>query len=91
MITQEVAINGRTTINVVMQSAALDLGELVVVGYGMESSKLVSGSLGVVSDADIRDVPIRTIDGVLQGRSAGVQISQNSGTPGAATSVRVRK
>lgn len=90
MITQEVAINGRTTINVVMQSAALDLGELVVVGYGMESSKLVSGSLGVVSDADIRDVPIRTIDGVLQGRSAGVQISQNSGTPGAATSVRVR-
>lgn len=90
MVTQEVAINNRTEINIVLESAVLDLGELVVVGYGTESRRLVSGSLGVVSDAEIRDVPMRTIDGVLQGRSAGVTISQNSGTPGGANSVRIR-
>jgi len=90
MKTQEVAIGNRTQINIVMESAVVDLGELIVVGYGTESSRLVSGSLGVVSDAEIRDVPLRTIDGVLQGRSAGIQISQNSGTPGSATTVRIR-
>lgn len=90
MKTQEVAINNRTQINIVMESAVVDLGELIVVGYGTESSRLVSGSLGVVSDSEIRDVPLRTIDGVLQGRSAGIQISQNSGTPGSATTVRIR-
>jgi TonB-dependent starch-binding outer membrane protein SusC len=90
MITQEVAINNRTVINVTLEPAVLDLGELVVVGYGTESSRLVSGSLGVVSDAELRETPLRTIDGVLQGRSAGVYISQNSGTPGGANTVRVR-
>lgn len=90
MVTQEVAISNRTEINVELEPAVLDLGELVVVGYGTESSRLVSGSLGVVSDSEIRDVPIRTIDGVLQGRSAGISISQNSGTPGGANSVRIR-
>ncbi|MBE0639330.1 MAG: TonB-dependent receptor [Bacteroidales bacterium] len=90
MVTQEVAINNRAEINIVMELASLDLGELVVVGYGTESRRLVSGSLGVVSDTEIRDVPMRTIDGVLQGRSPGVFISQNSGTPGGANSVRIR-
>jgi len=90
MITQEVAINNRTLINVVLELASLDLGELVVVGYGTESRRLVSGSVGVVSEAEIRDVPMKTIDGVLQGRSPGVYISQNSGTPGGANTVRVR-
>lgn len=90
MKTQEITIGNRAQINVVMEPAVVDLGELIVVGYGTESSRLVSGSLGVVSDAEIRDVPLRTIDGVLQGRSAGIQISQNSGTPGSATTVRIR-
>jgi TonB-dependent starch-binding outer membrane protein SusC len=88
--TQEVAIDGRNIIDVAMEAAMLNLGELVVVGYGTESSRLVSGSMGVVGDAEIKDVPMRTVDGVLQGRSPGVFISQNSGTPGAANSVRIR-
>lgn len=90
MKTQEIPINRRTLINVTLEPETLNLGELIVVGYGTESKRLVSGSLGVVSDAEIRNVPLKTIDGVLQGRSAGVQISQNSGTPGAANTVRIR-
>jgi TonB-dependent starch-binding outer membrane protein SusC len=90
MVTQEIAISNRTIINVVLEPASLDLGELIVVGYGTESRRLVSGSLGVVSEAELRDMPMKTIDGVLQGRSSGVFISQNSGTPGGANSVRIR-
>lgn len=90
MVTTEIPIMGRTQIDVGMELDVARLGEVIVVGYGTESSRLVSGSLGVVSETEIRDVPLRTIDGVLQGRSAGVQISQNSGTPGSATTVRIR-
>ena len=90
MVSQEIPIQGRTQIDVGMELDVARLGEVIVVGYGTESSRLVSGSIGVVSESEIRDVPLRTIDGVLQGRSAGVQISQNSGTPGSATTVRVR-
>ncbi|MFP4287730.1 MAG: SusC/RagA family TonB-linked outer membrane protein [Bacteroidales bacterium] len=90
MVTETIPVEGRSIINVSMMMDVENLGEVVVVGYGTESSKLISGSLGVVSENDIRDVPMKTIDGVLQGRSAGVQINQNSGTPGAAPSVRIR-
>jgi len=90
MVSETIAINGRNIIDVSLMMDVASLGEVIVVGYGTESSRLVSGSLGVVGENEIRDVPMRTIDGVLQGRSAGVQISQNSGTPGAATTVRIR-
>ncbi|MEE4176125.1 MAG: TonB-dependent receptor [Bacteroides sp.] len=90
MVTTEIPIMGQIQIDVGMELDVARLGEVIVVGYGTESSRLVSGSLGVVSETEIRDVPLRTIDGVLQGRSAGVQISQNSGTPGSATTVRIR-
>jgi TonB-dependent starch-binding outer membrane protein SusC len=90
MITETVPVGGRNLIDVGLRMDIARLGEVVVVGYGTESSRLVSGSLGVVSESEMRDVPMRTIDGVLQGRSAGVYITQNAGNPGAATSVRIR-
>jgi TonB-dependent starch-binding outer membrane protein SusC len=79
METQEIPVQGRTIIDVGLRMDIARLGEVVVVGYGTESSRLISGSLGVVGEGEIRDVPLRTVDGVLQGRSAGVQISQSSG------------
>lgn len=90
MNTEVVAVQGRRTINVSLMSDITRLGEVVVVGYGTESRKLISGSLGIVTESELRDLPMRTVDGVLQGRSAGVLISQNSGTPGGGTSVRIR-
>ncbi|MBK7030615.1 MAG: TonB-dependent receptor plug domain-containing protein [Bacteroidales bacterium] len=78
---QEVAINGKKVVNVELAEDKVDLGELVVVGYSTESKKLISGSFGVVNSDEIKQVPIRTIDGVLQGKVAGVTINQNSGTP----------
>ena len=90
MVSETVPVEGRNIINVGMFMDIASLGEVVVVGYGTESRRLVSGSLGVVSESELRDVPVRTVDGVLQGRTAGVHITQNAGNPGAATSVRIR-
>jgi TonB-dependent starch-binding outer membrane protein SusC len=90
METQEIEMKNRKVINVVMQDVAYDLGEVVVVGYTSESSKLVSSSLSSVNVENLQSMPTKTIDGVLQGQSPGLLINQNSGTPGAAMSVRIR-
>ncbi len=90
MMTQSIPVEGKTEINVRMESSVAQLGEFVVTGYGTESRRLISGSVGVVGDEDIQESALRTLDGVLQGRSAGVQITQSSGTPGAANAIRIR-
>ncbi|MDR4989296.1 MAG: TonB-dependent receptor [Bacteroidales bacterium] len=90
MMTKSIPVEGRSVINVGMQSTVAQLGEIVVTGYSTESRRLISGSVGVVGDEDIRESSLRTLDGVLQGRSAGVQITQSSGTPGAANAIRIR-
>ena len=90
MMTLEIPVQGRTRVDVEMEATVAQLGEIVVTGYGTESRRLISGSVGVVGDEDIQESALRTIDGVLQGRSAGVQITQSSGTPGAANAIRIR-
>lgn len=86
----EIAINGKKVVNVELTEDKVDLGELVVVGYSSESKKLISSSFGVVNSEEIKQVPIRTIDGVLQGKVAGVTINQNSGTPGGQNFIKFR-
>ena len=90
MTTRTIPIEGRTLIDVALTSDIATLGEIVVTGYSSESRRLISGSVGVVGSEDIQESAMRTIDGVLQGRSAGVQITQSSGTPGAAHAIRIR-
>lgn len=70
----------------------LGLDELVVIGYGQtERRNAAGGAIASIRPAEVAaDLPTPTISEVLQGRVAGVQVSQNSGTPGAAISVRVR-
>ncbi len=90
MVPRTIPVEGRSIINVGMEMDIAQLGEIVVTGYGTESRRLISGSVGVVSEEEMRESSLRTIDGVLQGRSAGVQITQSSGTPGAANTIRIR-
>lgn len=90
MQTQEISINGRKEINIEMEDEKVDLGEIVVMGYNTSSKKLITGSFGLVKESEIKDVPIRTIDGVLQGKVAGVTVYMNSGTPGGQTSIKLR-
>jgi TonB-dependent starch-binding outer membrane protein SusC len=87
---QEIQVNGRKIIDLEMVDENIDLGEVVVVGYSTDSKKLLSGSIGLVNQEEIKNVPLRTIDGVLQGKAAGVSIVQNSGTPGGQNSIKLR-
>lgn len=87
---QTVSVNGRKTINVTLREDQKVLSDLVVVGYGQMKRSDLTGSVVSVNDKAIeRSVPT-SIDQVLQGRAAGVQIQANSGTPGANTSIHIR-
>jgi TonB-linked SusC/RagA family outer membrane protein len=87
---QIVNINNRSVIDVVLEPDAKALSEVVVVGYNTEKKALLTGSVGEIKSSDLKDLPVPGIDGLLQGQAAGVQVSQNSGTPGGAMSVRIR-
>lgn len=88
--TQEVRVNNRMNIDIQMESTAKNLEQLVVVGYGTQKRKDLTGAISSVSAAQIEKVPVTTIDQALQGRAAGVQVTNNDGSPGAAVSVRIR-
>ncbi len=88
--TEEVRIQGRTSINVELQEAALEMEEVVVVGYGSQSKKLMTGSVESIETQDIEDKALSGVDQALQGKMAGVRVTQNSGTPGGGISVRIR-
>jgi TonB-linked SusC/RagA family outer membrane protein len=90
MVRQEVEINGRREISIVMEEENIDLGEVVVMGYSTDSKKLISGSFGLVREEEMKTMPVRTLDGVLQGKSAGVTVTTNSGTPGGQNSIKIR-
>jgi len=87
---QEVAVEGRTTINVVMQTEVAGLEEVVVVGYGVSTFEALTGSVAVMKSDDFADIPEVTFEKMLDGKVAGVQITGVTGQPGAQSQVRVR-
>ncbi|GAB5474017.1 MAG: TonB-dependent receptor [Maribacter sp.] len=87
---QEIAIDGRTTINVVMQEDAEALSEVVVVGYGTQRKADLTGSVGSISAAAIESKPLTSPDQALAGTISGVNITNRSGDPGAPINVRIR-
>jgi TonB-dependent starch-binding outer membrane protein SusC len=87
---QELEIDGRRVINCEMAAERVDLGEVVVMGYNNDSKKLITGSFAVVKNDQIKTIPLRTVDGVLEGQTAGVAVVQNSGTPGGQNSIKIR-
>ncbi len=91
MATQEVAIGNRTTIDLALVTDDKQLNEIVVTGYGEQVNRReLTGSIATVNSAQYKDQPVLGVDQALQGRAAGVQVYQNSGTPGSAISVRIR-
>ena len=88
--TQEIRVGSQRKIDVALKEDNQLLSEVVVVGYGtMKKSDLTGAVTSVRADAIAKSVPT-TIDQVLQGRAAGVQVTQNSGIPGASSSIRIR-
>jgi TonB-linked SusC/RagA family outer membrane protein len=89
-LSQEVALTSSNTVNVKLATDSKALTEVVVVGYGSQLKREITGAVQTVSAADIKDVPVSQITQKLQGRLAGVQINQTTGKPGQGMSVRVR-
>lgn len=89
-VTEEVSINGRNIINLDLLPDIQSLSEVVVVGYGTQSRKDITSAVSSVRSEDIKNVPVTGVDALLQGRAPGVQVVQNSGTPGAENYVRIR-
>ncbi|PWS26218.1 SusC/RagA family protein [Pedobacter yonginense] len=87
---QEITIGSKTLINVNLKSASTALSDVVVIGYGTQKRQDVNGSVSSVLAKDIANVPQPSLDQLIQGKAAGVTITQNSGGPGSATSVRIR-
>lgn len=87
---QEVKLKGDQFLNVALNRTETGLNEVVVVGYGTQRKEAVTGSVASISGEKIREVPAPNISNSLQGRLAGIQISQTSTKPGATMQIRVR-
>lgn len=90
--TQEVAVNGRSMIDVVLLEDVSLLADVVVIGYGTQNRKDITSAIASLSIADkkLADLPITAPEQLLQGRVSGVNVTQNTGTPGGRSTVRIR-
>jgi TonB-linked SusC/RagA family outer membrane protein len=88
--TQEVALNGRTTVNVVLAEDAQALDEVVIIGYGTTTVKDATGAVSAIKSEDFNGGIIASPEQLIQGKTAGVQITQSSGEPGAGVNIRIR-
>jgi TonB-dependent starch-binding outer membrane protein SusC len=88
--TQEISINGQTQIRILLVPRVDQLNELVVVGYGTQLERSVTGALYQRTITDVEETSASTFTDVLVGRIPGVQISKVTGQPGADASIRIR-
>ena len=89
--TKEVpVVAGQTNLNINLDLSMSDLSEVIVVGYGSQLKREVTGSVQTVTGSDLQEMPVSQITNKLQGRLAGVQINQTTGRPGTGMSVRIR-
>ncbi|MGI9553231.1 MAG: SusC/RagA family TonB-linked outer membrane protein [Aurantibacter sp.] len=88
--TQEIAVNGQSTINVILVEDAEALEEVVVIGYGTTTVKDATGAVSSVTSDDFNGGVIASPEQLIQGKTAGVNIQQTSGEPGAGISINIR-
>ncbi len=88
--TQELTVGSSDVLNVTMAVDAAALDEVVVVGFGEQTRKSLTSAVAKVDAEQIQSIATPTISGALQGAANGLQVTQNSGVPGGAFSVRVR-
>ncbi len=89
-LTQEVAVSDNSPLSIQLSPDGKALGELVVVGYGTQRKKDVTGSVVSVSEATLKEVPAPNLLNQLKGRAAGVTIVSNGSTPGSQGQIRIR-
>jgi TonB-dependent starch-binding outer membrane protein SusC len=86
----KIPVAGKTIIDVSMTPAMSSLEEVIVIGYGTAKKSDLTGSVSAVGAESYRNQPVARVDDILQGRSAGVNVTTVSGAPGGTTSIRIR-
>jgi len=86
----EIPVAGKRELPVTLQSSASNMNEMVVVGYGEQKRGALTNAITTVSAAQFKDQPVNRLDQVLQGRTAGVQVTNAAGSPGGSVRIRIR-
>lgn len=86
----EIAVNGKSVINVAMEPEAEMLEDLIVVAYGTAKKSSFTGSSSLVKSDKLDSKPITTVTNALVGAASGVQVSTSNGQPGSSPSVYIR-
>lgn len=89
-ITQEVPIDGRTTINIELQPDVRMLGDVVVVGYGTQEEREITSAVATVSTEEFNKGTINSPEQLLQGKVPGLNISTQGGDPNGSSTIRLR-
>ncbi len=89
-LTKEETVGSRTTINLQMAPDVKSLSEVVVIGYGTVKKSDLTASVASVKSEDIKAFPVQSVDQALSARATGINVTQASGAPGGAVTVRVR-
>ncbi len=87
---QEIAVNGNSTLNVALKIDATGLDEVIVVGYGVQKKSDITGAIASIKSDELSKTASLSVSSALQGRSSGVQVTANSGTPGGSVKIRIR-
>ncbi len=88
--TRQFPLNNESTLSISLQPGRSNLDEVVVVGYGTQKRKDLTGSVSSVGGSSIKDLPVTSAAGALQGRAAGVEVIKNSGAPDAQPTIIIR-
>ena len=87
---QEIPLAGKTRIDVTLEALPGNLNQVVVIGYGTSRKRNITGSVSTINARDIQDIPVGGVDQIMQGKAAGVAITQVTGAPGDGVTVRIR-
>jgi TonB-linked SusC/RagA family outer membrane protein len=90
MQSQEVSLGKKTDFEIRLRRSNTAMSDVVVIGYGTQRKQDVNGAISSVKREDIANIPMSSIDQLLQGKASGVDVQQNSGAPGSNVSVHIR-
>ena len=87
---ERIQVKDQQVINVTLREDILTTDEVIVIGYGTQKRSEISGAVSTITADEITQGPVLRVEQALQGRAAGVQVTQNSGSPGSPLSIRIR-
>jgi TonB-dependent starch-binding outer membrane protein SusC len=88
--TRDVAVGSRSVVDVALVEQASSLNDVVVIGYGTQRKKEVTGATSSISASQLEKIPVSNVAEAITGRLPGVQVTQTDGAPGAEIVIRVR-